>query len=141
MTVLASVALVNCALFSAGASYVAWVRIPAWRRMSWQEFQSDFARLIRRADLVQPALLVGCLAATVGRTLGSSGTARALSVVAAAGLILILAGSVAVLVPLQRRLIRPGHADLDTLRRWHRGHLARASVAWTCFALLVVAAV
>jgi hypothetical protein len=58
----------------------------------------------------------------------------------------LLVGSVAVLVPIQRRLTASGSAPpaatLERLRtRWLGGHLVRTAVALVCFAFAVVAVV
>jgi hypothetical protein len=58
--------LIRGGLFAGGAGFFAWERIPAWRAMSSMEFQPDFADSIRRADRLQPALLVVCLVSTIG---------------------------------------------------------------------------
>jgi hypothetical protein len=62
------------------------------------------------------------------------------------GMLVVLVGSVAVLVPIQRRLVASGSAppsaDLAALRtRWLRGHLVRHAVALACFVLAIVATV
>jgi hypothetical protein len=62
------------------------------------------------------------------------------------GMLVVLVGSVAVLVPIQRRLVASGSAppsaDLAALRtRWLRGHLVRNAVALACFVLAIVATV
>jgi hypothetical protein len=58
----------------------------------------------------------------------------------------VLAGSGALLAPIQRRLVDPGSdlsaAEVARLRaRWLGGHLIRTVVALVAFVLLVVAAV
>jgi len=133
--------LASGGLFAVVAGFFAWVRIPAWRAMSWPEFQPDFARSIRRADILQPALLVVSVVSTLGFASTTQGLARTLSLVSAAGFLLILAISAAILVPIQRRLVK-GSADEVTLvrRRWYRGHFFRTAIALSSVALAAVAA-
>ncbi len=117
-------------LFAFTVWFVAWWRIPLWRTMSWQEFQPDFARRLRRVDRLQPALLVVCLVSTIGFAAAAGGAARFLSVLAAAGFFLTLVGSGTMLVPLQRRLIKGPTGEVERMRRrWYRGHLVLAGIA------------
>jgi uncharacterized membrane protein len=59
-------------------------------------------------DRLQPALLVVCLGSSIGFAASAGGAARALAALAAGGLLVVLVGSVARLVPVQRRLPSPG---------------------------------
>lgn len=125
---------------------VAWERIPAWRATDLSQFRAGFAHTLRRVDRLQPALLVVCVGSTIGFASSAGGAARTLAALAAGGLLLVLVGSVAVLVPIQRRLVASGPAPLaatlEQLRtRWLGGHLVRTAGALVCFALVIVAAV
>jgi hypothetical protein len=135
--------LVSGGLFAGGVAVFAWERVPAWRQMPLPRFRDDFASAIHRADRVQPALLVVTIAATVGFVLTAGGPARTLALIGAVGFLLTLIGSGAILVPLQRRIIRSS-AQPDTLeamrQRWFQGHLGRASVGVTSFVLVALAA-
>jgi hypothetical protein len=132
--------LISGGLFTAVAAFVTLERVPAWRLMSWPEFQNDFVRWIRWADRVQPGLLLVCLAATIRYAAVAQGPAGGLAATAAAALFLILVGSVALLVPVQRQLIRGASRDRNSLRRrWYRGHLVRTTLAATALTLLVLA--
>ena len=138
--------LLSGGLFAGGVSSIAWERIPAWRPTDLSQFRTGFAHTLRRVDRLQPALLVVCVGSTIGFASSVGGTARALAMLAAGGLLVVLVGSVAVLVPVQRRLIASGSAPpaatLERLRsKWLRGHLVRTAGALACFALAVVAAV
>jgi hypothetical protein len=135
--------LVSGGLFSGGVAVFAWERVPAWRRMPLPRFRSDFAAAIAKADRVQPALLVVPIGATVGFVLTATGPSQTLGLIGAAGFILTLIGSVAVLVPLQRRII--AHSEhrlgLEAMRgRWFLGHLGRTVVVVTSFVLVALAA-
>lgn len=133
--------LTSGGLFAGGASFFAWGRIPAWRSMAVADFEPDFARSVRGVDRIQPALLLVALVSTIGFALNASGTAQALSTLAAAGLLLTLVGSGAALVPLQRRLIAGAGDDVERLRRrWYGGHLLRTALALTSFILVAGAA-
>jgi hypothetical protein len=105
-----------------------------------------FAHTLRRVDRLQPALLVVCLSSTIAFASSTGGAARTLAALAAGGFLVVLVGSVAWLVPLQRRLVASGSApppaDVEALRaQWLGGHLLRSAVALACFVLAVVATV
>ena len=138
--------LISGALLAAGIVSVAWERAPAWRTTDHATFRVEFAYTLRRMDQLQPALLLACLASTIGFAVTAHGTARTLAALAAACFAAILAGSTASLVPIQRRLTNPGSdlsaSDVERLRtRWLGGHLIRTLVTLAGFALLVVAAI
>jgi hypothetical protein len=136
--------LLSGGLFAGGVAAIAWERVPAWRASDLVDFQTGFAHTLRRVDRLQPALLVVCVGSTIGFATSTGGAARTLAMLAAGGLLIVLVGSVAVLVPIQRRLVAsrsaPPSADVGALRtRWLGGHLVRTAVALACFALAVVA--
>jgi hypothetical protein len=138
--------LLSGGLFAGGVLVIAWERVPAWRASDPVDFQPGFAHTLRRVDRLQPALLVACLGSTIGFASSTGGAARTLALLAAGGFLLVLIGSVAVLVPIQRRLVAAGSApppaDVEALRaRWLGGHLVRTAVALVCFALTVVATI
>ena len=133
-------------LFAGQVLSIAWERVPAWRETDPMVFRTAFARTLRRVDRLQPALLVACLVSTLGFAITASGTARILAAVAAAGELVVLIGSAAWLVPLQRRLTAPATgpqppgADAGRLRaQWFGGHLARTLLA-LAFLLLAITA-
>jgi hypothetical protein len=133
-------------LFAGGVTSIALERIPAWRATELSVFLTGFAHTLRRVDRVQPALLVVCLASTIGFALGAQGTARTSAMLATACFLVVLVGSVAWLVPVQRRLAVSGTEQpsrhLERLRsQWLRGHLVRTVVALSGLALAIVAAV
>jgi hypothetical protein len=137
--------LISGGLFVGGVLWIAWERVPAWRAADLVAFRTAFAHTLRRVDRLQPALLAAYLVATVGVAVSTSGAARTLAALAAGGALIVLVGSAAWLVPIQRRLVAPGPqpaaADIERLRaQWLRGHLARTAVA-LAFLLLAVAAV
>jgi hypothetical protein len=135
--------MISGGLFAGGVVSIALERVPAWRRMQLADFQSGFAHTLRRVDRLQPALLSICLASTIGFAVTSAGPARLLAFFAAAGFLLILVGSVAWLVPIQRTVksgSQPAVTDVNELRtRWLRGHLIRTVAAVALFVLAVVA--
>jgi Domain of unknown function (DUF1772) len=138
--------LLSGGLFAGGVAVTAWERVPAWRASDLVEFRTGLAHTLRRVDRLQPAVLLVCLGSTIGFAGSAGGTARTLALVAAGGLLVVLVGSVALLVPVQRRLAASGpappSADLERLRaRWLGGHLARTAVALACFILGVAATV
>ena len=97
-------------LFAGGVLSIAWERIPAWREADPASFPTDFAHTLQRVDRLQPALLVICLVSTLGFAISAHGTPRILAAVAAAAELVILIGSMAWLVPIQRQLAAPGPA-------------------------------
>jgi hypothetical protein len=140
---LAIAMLLSGGLFAGGVVSLAWERLPAWNGADPFEFRAAFAHTLQRVDRVQPALAVVGLISSIGFAISADGDARTLGGLAAAGFGLILVGSGAWLVPLQRRLVAgEGQIDTDNLRRqWFRGHQIRAAVALLSFSLAVVAAV
>jgi Domain of unknown function (DUF1772) len=135
--------MISGGLFAGGVVSIAWERSPAWRTMAPPDFRTGFVHTLRRVDKVQPALLSICLASTIGFAVTSAEDTRVLAAVAAAGFFLVLLGSVAWLIPIQRR-VRFGSElpadDVDELRtRWLRGHLIRTVAAVVLFILAVVA--
>jgi Domain of unknown function (DUF1772) len=136
--------LLSGGLFVGGLVAIAWERLPAWRATDLADFRTGFAHTLRRMDRMQPALLVVCLASTIGFASSAAGAARTLAALAAGGLLVVLVGSVAVLVPIQRRLVAAGPppaAAAEWRARWLGGHLVRTAVALACFALAVAATV
>jgi hypothetical protein len=109
-----------------------------------RDFRTAFAHTLRRVDRLQPALLVICLVSTIGFALSAAGTARTLAELAVAGFLIILVGSAAWLIPIQRRLVASGAErppELERLRaEWLRGHLIRTFAALASLTLAVLAA-
>jgi hypothetical protein len=137
--------LISGGLFTGGVVAIAWERIPAWREAELLPFREAFAHTLRRMDRFQPVLVVTSLVSTIGFAIGANGAGRTLGIVGAAGFLLILAGSGAWLVPIQKRLVasRGGEpaAELERLKsQWLRGHLIRTAVAVAALTLAAVAA-
>jgi len=136
--------LISGGLFAGGVVSIAWERLPAWRATDLADFRMAFAHTLRRVDRLQPALATACLASTLGFAASAGGTARTPALIAAGGLLAILLGSAAVLIPIQRRLVSREadlpSAEAERLRTmWLRGHTIRAVVAVTTLVLAVVA--
>lgn len=136
--------LISGGLFAGGVVPIAWERASAWRTASPADFRADFAHTLARTDRVQPALLVITLLSAIPFAVNLTGTTRALAALSIFGLAVILVGSGAVLVRIQRRLASPraqlAPADVERLREhWLRGHLVRTILAVACFAFLVAA--
>ena len=145
MNIWAILMLVSGGLFAGGALAVTWERIPAWRTMPLAQYLTDFAATIHRADRMQPALLVVAIVTALGFGISTSAMARTLALIAAAGFIVTLISSVAVLVPLQRQIIASSQQQPDTIeamrQRWFNGHRGRSALAAACFTLASIAAV
>lgn len=126
--------LISAALFTGGVVAIAWERVPAWRVSELAEFRLAFAHTLQRMDRLQPALLVTSLLSAIGFATGTSGVTRGLALAAGAGFFIILAGSAAWLVPVQRRLVASAAdvpaRELERLKsQWLRGHLLRTVAA------------
>ena len=143
MNLFEALMLFGAGLFAGGALTFAWSRVPIWRRMPLPQFVDDFAQTLSRTDKVQPALLVAGAASAAAFALTSNGAAALLAAAGASGLVLALIGSVAFLVPLQRRLIAAGPTERETIEdmraRWFCGNLGRSITATLSFALIAVA--
>jgi Domain of unknown function (DUF1772) len=135
--------MVSGGLFAGGVVSIAWERVPVWRGTPLPDFRIGFAQTLRRVDRLQPALLSICLLSTIGFAVTTAGAARTLASFAAAGFVLVLVGSVAWLVPIQRTLKSGTElpaADVERLRaRWLRGHLVRTVAGVALFIVAVVA--
>jgi Domain of unknown function (DUF1772) len=133
--------LVANGLFAGGTVIVA-ARMPLWRRLPLAEFKPDFARALVVADKFQPALLLLALVSTTIFAFRVDAPASWAAFASAAGLVLILVASGAVLVPLQRRIIGsedPAEVTRALRIRWLRGHLGRCAIAVVSFAFAIVA--
>jgi len=135
--------LVFGGLFAGGVMSIAWERVPAWRGTELVEFRTAFAHTLRRVDRLQPALLTLSLLSTAAFAVAAGGTARTLAVLAAIGFMVVFVGSLAWLVPIQKRLVATGSSsETERLRRtWLRGHLIRTLLALAALILAVAAAV
>jgi hypothetical protein len=107
----AAIMLIAGGLFAGGAATFAWSRVPIWRRMQPPEFMKDFEETIRRTDVVQPALAVVAAASGIAFAVAADGSARLLAALGAGGFIVVLVAWLAVMVPLQRRIITTPVAD------------------------------
>lgn len=143
MDVWAALMLVSSGAFAGGAATFSWSRVPIWRRMELAPFGDDFSATIHRTDKVQPALLVVAIVSSLAYAVSAQGTARALASVGAAGFVVTLVASVAVLVPLQRRIIAEAPAEASEVAsmrsRWFRGHLGRSVLSLTSFVSVTLA--
>jgi Domain of unknown function (DUF1772) len=141
----AALMLVAGGLFAGGAATFAWSRVPIWRRMALPQFVGDFEQTIRWTDKVQPALLVVAAASTVAFAITAEGSARIFAAVGAAGFLLVLIASLAILVPLQRRIIATPVDETESIEamrtRWFGGNLGRSILSVASFALTVIATV
>jgi hypothetical protein len=141
----AALMLIAGGLFAGGAATFAWSRVPIWRHMAVPQFVSDFGETIRRTDKVQPALLIVAAVSAISFSVTADGAARLLAALGAAGFIVVLLASLAVLVPLQRRIVTtpPSQAEnIEAMRlRWFTGNLGRSLTAVVSFALMVGATI
>ena len=144
MTLMTLAMLVTSGMFAGTAAVLSWSRSGPWQSMSLPAFRASFAATIRVADKVQPALLMAALLSSIAFASSAGGASSLLAAIGAAGLVVILIASLAVLVPLQRRIVgSPGLAEREVVQmrdRWLRGHRGRSVVAMASFGVLVVAA-
>ncbi len=138
-----AIMLVAGGLFAGGSATFAWSRVPIWRRMPVPAFVADFDATIRWTDKVQPALLVVAALSAVAFAATADGSARVVAAIGAGGFFLVLVGSLAVLVPLQRRIVAmpvTRAADIEGMRlRWFSGNLGRSMLAVGSFTLMAAA--
>jgi hypothetical protein len=125
--------LISGGLFAGGVVSIAWERLPAWRVAELSKFRVDFAHTLRRVDRLQPAL-------------SGDGVARTSALLAAVGFLVVLIGSGAWLVPLQRRLVSaegelPAREGERLRAQWLRGHVIRTVIALAALVFAVVAVV
>ena len=143
MTAWAIALVISSGLFAGSVLAFAWDRVTAWRSMPLEEFGGDFGHVISKADKIQPALLLIAVVSGVGYGLTQAGTARSLAFASAAGSFVVMLASVAVLVPLQRRILRSMNQDPESIRamqrQWFSGHLGRTVVSIASFILAGVA--
>jgi hypothetical protein len=136
--------LIAGGLFAGGAATFAWSRVPIWRRMPVQEFLGDFEQTLRRTDKVQPALLVAAIISAAAFALTAEGLARVLATVGVAGFVVTLAASIAILVPLQRRIVATPLTEAEAIEemraRWFRGNRGRSMLSVVSFVAVAVAA-
>ena len=89
-------------------------------------------------------MLVAAIVSAAGFALSADGLARVLALVGAAGFIVTLSASIAILVPLQRRIVATPPAEAKAIyemrARWFRGHLGRSMLAVASFVAVAVAA-
>ena len=83
----------------------AWSHIPLWRQMPPARFVPDFAHTIRRADKVQPALLLTAIVSATAFASTAGSTAAMLALLGAAGFLATLIGSAAALATMQRQIL------------------------------------
>jgi FtsH-binding integral membrane protein len=142
----ASVLLIVDGLFTGVLWTLAIERVWIWREMDERAFADDFRNSIRRVDVVQPVFGLVATALAAYYAAKVSGSAQWLAFIGTALLVTVMVASVAVGVPLQKRLRAPQPDDLDIssnvleIRRvWCRMHLVRTACGVSAFALLVVA--
>jgi hypothetical protein len=142
MNAWAVVMLVSAGVFAGSVFAFAWERIPAWRAEPPQRFKDEFAGTIAVADRLQPMLLAVAIVAASGFALNADAGARLFAFVGAAGLSVTMIASLAILVPLQRRIIKSSDSDatVDEMRaRWFNGHIGRTVLAVLSFGALAAA--
>jgi hypothetical protein len=141
MSTWAIIMVIAGGLFTGGAATFAWSRVPIWRRMPAPAFVEDFSQTIRRTDQVQPALLVVATIASAGFAVTEEGAGRVLALLGAGGFLAVLIASLAVLVPLQRRIISCSDpvAVGEMRQRWFSGNLGRSSLSVVAFVATAVA--
>jgi hypothetical protein len=142
MNLWAALVLIAGGVFTGSVVAFAWDRVTAWKPMPIQQFMGDFSRTIDRADKIQPALLLVAIVGGVGYGL-SEGSVRLLALLGAGGFLVVMLASLAILVPLQRRILkmpidREGEVG-EMQQRWFSGHIGRTALSVVSFVVVVVA--
>jgi Domain of unknown function (DUF1772) len=141
----AAAMVVSGGLFAGGVMLIALERVPVWRATKAPDFRTGFAQTLRRVDRLQPALLSICLVSTIGFAVTANGGASTIAWFGAVGFLLILVGSAAWLIPIQRTLKADSElppSSVNALRgRWLLGHLIRTVLAVGLFAVTAAAAI
>ena len=142
MSVWEALMVIAGGLFAGGGATFAWSRVPIWSRMPIPAFVEDFGQTLNRTDKVQPALLIVSIASAIGFAVTDDGAARVFAIIGAVGFAAVLAASLAVMVPLQRRITRdPGQEGIEEMRqRWFQGNLGRSILSILAFIATAVAA-
>ncbi len=145
----ATLAIIVSGIYMAPLWTLAIERVWIWAAMEPADFARDFRRSLLRIDLVQPAGAILAFALAIGYATTVGGSARVLSIIAAALLGIIIVISVAIGVPMQK-LFRsvdegefdPSAIDVPVIRsRWIRLHLVRTALGVVAFVLLVIAGI
>jgi len=131
-------------LFAGGATTFAWSRVPIWRRTPVPQFVTDFSQTIHLTDRVQPGLLLTAIVSATVFAFTAGDAAGVLALLGAGGFLVTLIASVAVLLPLQRRIMAASPQQSEAIEemrlRWFRGHLGRSALSVVSFMLVAVAA-
>lgn len=136
--------LFTSGVWTGAMTTIAWERLPVWRHLDPVARSVDFRRTLRRMDPAMPIIAIVIVVLGVAYALGHDGSARALTWTAVGGIVLIVAGSITFLEPINSKFRRlpegtppPDAASLHA--RWSRLHLLRTAVALTSLALFVIA--
>jgi len=143
---IATLMLILDAIFTGVLCAFSVERVWIWNELDLKSYAVDFRRSMRRADIMQPALLILTIVLASVYASRVSHSARTETFVALGFLVLILIVSTAVLVPMQKKFRdRPeGEVpqDAETIRRrWRVGHLFRTGFGLAALVLLVHAVV
>jgi hypothetical protein len=140
--VIATILLIVEGVFTGILCAVGLERVWIWDQMDLRDYAVDFRRSMLRIDIVQPALLIVTIALASIFAARTSGSTRVETIVALACLVGILAGSVLVLVPLQKEFrsraegeVPPNAASIRG--RWRIGHFIRTALGLAAFVLVV----
>ena len=145
-SLIATLMLVSSGVFTGVLCAFAVERIWIWDQLELRDYAIDFRRSMRRADILQPALLILTIVLAVVYATRVENSARTETIVALGCLFAILGASTIILVPLQKRFRNRTEGDVppdaEAIRRkWRVGHLVRTALGMSAFALLVHAVV
>ena len=140
------IALVSGGIFCGGAFIGVVERIPLWSMYDAEAYAVDFRRSLRRADPMQPILLITFGLSTIGFATTVDGTPRDLALLTVALVATILVVSLSLGEPINNQFRRREEGDpppnaLELRRRWARLHRLRTALAIIAYVSLAVAVV
>lgn len=138
MDIVSIIMLLAGGMFVGGALAVTFNRIPTWSRLGPADYKKSLDQTIRVADTLQPILLVMALISTLIFGVRAEGVASILAFAAVVGYAVVLAASLIILVPLQRKIVSSADQSpqLHSMRqKWQAGHIGRTTLSAVAFAL------
>ncbi len=130
--------IISSGLFTGGVLTVTWSRLPVWKKMDFQSFKADFGHTIKVTDKLQPILLVSTIFTAGIFSLNKSGIEQILAFIAVGGFTITLLASVAVLVPLQKRVLNSNESSALMYAKWQQGHIGRTVLSLVSFLSLTL---
>lgn len=131
--ILVFIMIICSGLFTGGVLTITWGRLSVWKKMNAQSFKEDFGHTIRITDKLQPILLVATILSTGIFSLSQDGVEQTLLRAAMGGFAITFLASVAVLVPLQKRILASAESPVRMYAKWQQGHMGRTVLSLLSF--------